>query len=297
MTKEPRRGYELQRVNPSQEVGLTSTDVNESRSSAGQTHFYVRWYVYDMDTPHLRTLNDLACEYPDCEPQVLYRQYHYQRLDALETEDGAPRLLFHVFPETAVTGTRVLDITEIEELPVPAVHRGEFEPELLRQYPTQEWNRVTASAENNRGYESDAVLYDTGIFETQGAGLCYSLDSAARVEYIISSQDLEQSLVAVLQYLDKKVPADQVESVYTVLSGANLENAIMNQHRRAERADPLGESMLTSRLTSVELTHDATDLRDQLDPVIRPFWLSQTTDGPDSYFDEDGTWEFVDRFD
>jgi len=206
-------------------------------------------------------------------------------------------LLIHVFPEPAVTGTRVLDITEIEELPVPAVHRGEFNPGHLRQYPTQEWNRVTDSAENNRGYESDAVLYDTGIYETQGTGLCYSLDSSARVEYAVSSQDLEESLVAVLQYLHEQVPSDQVESVYTVLSGVNMENTTMDQYRRVDQADRLGEAILTSRLTPVELSHDVTDLRGQLDPVIQPFWLSRTTGSPDVYFDEDGAWEFVDHFD
>lgn len=250
-----------------------------------------------MNHQHIRTLHELNREHPDIDAQALCREYHFRRLDEISAEADEPQLLLHIFPEHLQDAERLVNLAELEELLVPGICRGQFDRDRLSQFAEIYWDRATATFENHRDLVSTATLYDTGLYETVGNALCYPLDSRSAVDYAISSQDLEQCLVATLCFYNDLLPDDSSLTVYTVLSGVVMDNVTMDQSREVQRSDPLDDAEMTSRLTPVDLDRDVQGLRDQVAPLLRPFWLSQTLLDPDIYYTEDGVWEFADDLD
>jgi len=247
-----------------------------------------------MSDSHLRRLHDLNRDHPAVDPSSLYREYHYQRFDTIDPEDATPQFLFHLVPETARKGTRLVDITEIEDLPVPATCRPSFRPDRLFEYADPTWNHAVARYTNRKDLSSEATLYDTGIYEMRGSGLCYPTGRSYDCDYAISSQDLELSLVTVLQFYRDVLPDEHTETVYAILSGTHLTNATMDQYRQVDRVEPFPEADRTSRLTAISLSSDDS-LRDQLTPLLRPFSTSQFGYNPRFYYDDDGDWELAEH--
>ena len=243
-----------------------------------------------MSDSHLRRLHELNREYPAVDRSTLYREYHLQRFGMLNSEDEIPQLLFHIVPESALDGSRLVDITELEELPVPATCRPSFRPDRLFEYADPTWNHIVARYENRKDLSSVATLYDTGIYEARGSGVCYPTGHSYDCDYAVSSQDLELSLVTVLQFYRDVLPDEHSEKVYAILSGTNLTNATIDQHRQVDRVEPFPEPNRISRLTPLSLS-DEDGIRDQLTPLFRPLSNSQFGYHPGFYYDDDGAWE------
>lgn len=250
-----------------------------------------------MNHQHIRTLHELNREHPNLDAEALYREYHFQRLDEIAAEAEEPQLLLHIFPEDVQDAERLVDISGQGELLVPGVCRGQFDRDRLSQYAETYWDRATATFENHRDLVSTATLFDTGLYETVGTALCYPIDSRSTVDYAISSQDLEQGLVATIRFYSDLFPDDSSPTVYAVLSGMEMNNATMDQYREVQRSEPLNDDEVTSRLTPVDLVGDIYSLRDQVAPLLRIFWHSQTLLEPGLYYTDEGEWEFADDLD
>lgn len=249
-----------------------------------------------MPQSHLRDLHEINRKHPSIDMRTFFRELHFQRLDEIEAEDAEPSLLFHIFPESLHDGNRLFNLEEVEQILVPGMCRSQYDVKMVSKYPTSYWDRVTATFENHRDLVSNSILYDTGMYETVGSALCYPVNRGNGVDYAVSSQDLEQSLVAMVQSYRDLLPSDYGGTVYFIGSGVNLDNATMDQYRRVEQVKQFSDDKVTSRLTSIDLNSDD-GLRDQLSPVLRPFWFSQTWSKPNLYFNDDGDWEFADNLD
>lgn len=188
--------------------------------------------------------------------------------------------------------TRLIDITATDELPVPSISQSSFRSDNLFEYVDSSWNHAVARYTNQNGLRSEATLYDTGIYEALGSGLCYSTGRSHECDYAISSQDLELCLVTILQFYRDVLPDDHSETVYAILSGTNLTNTTMDQYRQVERVESFPGAHRTSRLSAISLPSDGR-LRDQLTPLLRPFSTSQYGYHPRLYFDDDGDWELA----
>jgi len=245
-----------------------------------------------MSTAHLRTIHELNRDHPQATQTTLFREFHYQRVDAIKSEDSKPQLLLHLIPSDASDASRLIDLPEVEKMPVPVVCRP-FRPGRLAEYVDSTWNRVVTRSTNRQDLGSEAILYDTGVYEAAGSGLCYPLDSSRDCEYAISSQDLELGFVTVLEFYRDVLPAEHADRVYAVCSGTNLTNATMDQHRRVDRVEPFTEAARTSRLTAIDLTGDD-GLHDQLTPLLRPFSPSQSGYSSEFYYG-DGEWELAEH--
>ena len=249
-----------------------------------------------MAKPHLRRLHRLKREFGHLDEKDIFKEYHYQRVSAVQSDTDEPQLLFHLFPSGLLEEYLLIDVTDFRsnQVFIPAVCRGEYNPQKLRQHPQIAWDRITGSFENHNGLTSEVTVYDTGLYEVSGNGLLYTISAGYDVEHVISSMDLELTTITALARYINLLQNDYGQQLYGILSGINLTEATIDQHRKVEDMTAFSDPVLTSRLTTINPQNESSP-RTQLDPLFRPFYLSKATQISDLYFGEDGEWELADK--